>query len=196
MRFIGLLFALLFSFRTMASSPTDLRLYGEKAPVQLYVFTSLSCFFCSEFHKRILPILKREYASTGKAQIVMVDLANSDNALIATALVRCLDGKKREVLEDELYKNQAQWMRKEVEEAREALFNYAKRQGMDKKAFNSCIYNTNLRETIMEQQNNLVRLYNVSRSPTLIMRKGTEVRKWEGSDKEAVLKGLKDAFQK
>ena len=55
MRLLTLVFTLFFAFQAVAFNPSDLRALGKSAPVQMYLFTSLGCPFCADFHKKILP---------------------------------------------------------------------------------------------------------------------------------------------
>jgi len=195
MRIFSFILSLFFILPAMAFNPSDLRAFGKSAPVQMYLFTSLGCPFCADFHKKILPTLKKEYADTGKAQIIVVDMIHGVNSLLATQTVRCLDTGKADKLEDDLYANQSKWMNKKTEEAKRSIASYAARQGMTQNLFEMCMTDKELQKSIIEQQANLARLYGVTGTPTLVMREGTEVRKWSGSDKK-IFKELKEAFQK
>lgn len=195
MRFFTFIFSLLFAFQAMAFNPSDLRAFGTSAPVQLYLFTSLGCPYCANFHRDIFPTLKKEYADTGKAQIIVVDMIHGGNSMTATQAVRCLNMKAADKLENDLYANQSSWMRKPAAEAYKTIASYAARQGMTQKQFNECVSDKELQEIILEQQTNLSHLYDVHSFPTLVMREGTEVHKWSGADKK-IFKALKEAFQK
>ncbi len=195
MRFFTFMISLLFSLQSLAFSPSDLRAFGKSAPVQLYLFTSLTCPHCADFHKKILPQLKREFTDTGKAQLIIVDMFSGGNGLLATQTLRCLDVGAADKLEDDLYATQSKWMTKDTSEVRKIIASYAARQGMTQDQFNLCITDTNLQQNIIEQQANLARLYGITGTPTLVMRDGSEVRKWSGSDKK-VLKELREAFKK
>ena len=195
MRLFTFIFSLFFAFQVAAFNPSDLRAFGKSAPVQMYLFTSLGCPYCADFHKKILPTLKKEYADTGKAQIIVVDMIHGGNSLLATQAVRCLDVGKADKLEDDLYANQSKWMRKDAEDAKKVIASFAARQGMTQKLLDLCLTDQNLQETIIDQQANLARLYGVNSFPTLVMRDGSEVRKWSGVDKK-IFTELKEAFQK
>ena len=196
MRFFCFLLGLLLSLQASAFSPEDLRAFGKSAPVQLYLFTSLSCPHCSTFHKKVLPSVKREYADTGKAQIIVVDMIQSENGLIATQILRCLDVEPANKFEDDIYSNQSQWLSKNTADAKRIFFSYAAKQGMNQEAFDTCLSNIDLKKAILEQQSNLGRLYGITGTPTLLMREGAEVRKWQGGNKKEIMKGLAEAFQK
>ena len=196
MRFLSCLFVLLFACVCLAANPEKLRNYGKESSVKLYLFTSLGCSHCATFHKQILPELKKMYVDSGKAQLIIVDMIRGKNSLTATQAVRCLDGINAEKLEDDLYAHQSNWMDKSTQDSNKIIFSYASKQGMNQKSFDECIANKELQKTIIEQQVNLARLYNINATPTLVMRNGSEVRKWTGSDKKEILDGLKEVFQK
>lgn len=195
MRFFTLIFSLFFALQAMAFNPSDLRAFGGSSPIQLYLFTSLGCPFCADFHKKILPTLKKEYVDTGKAQIIVVDMIHGANSLLATQIVRCLDTEKADNLEDDLYANQSKWLNQDTSNAKKTIASYAARQEMSLEQFNLCASDKELQKNIIEQQANLARLYDVKSFPTLVMREGTEVRKWSGADKK-IFKDLKEAFHK
>ena len=195
MRTIIFIFGLFFSFHAMAFNPSDMRAFGKSAPVQMYLFTSPTCSHCADFHKKILPGLKKEYADSGKAQIIVVDMVTGNNGLMATQALRCLDIGRANRLEDDLYANQSKWAFKGIPEAKKIIASYAVRQGMTDKMFDTCISDQDLQRNIIEQQANLARLYGITGTPTLVMRDGSEVRKWSGADKK-IFKELKEAFQK
>ena len=196
MRIFGFIICLLFSVQVMAFSPSDLRAFGKESPVQLYLFTSLTCPHCADFHKRVLPAIKKEYVDTGKAQLVIIDMVNGESGLLATQTLRCLDVGFADRLEDELYQRQSKWMRLSQPELNNAIALMAAKHGMTRQLFDLCATDKELQKNIIEQQANLGRLYEITGTPTLIMREGSKVYKWTGSDKNAVMQGLKEAFQK
>ena len=196
MRFFTFIFSLLFAVQAMAFNPSDLRSFGGDAPVQFYLFTSPGCPFCANFHQHIFPELKKEYAATGQAQIIVVDMIHGANSVVAIQAIRCLEGDKSNKLEDDLYTNQSKWLRKDEPEAKRIIASYASRQGMTQDQFNQCLSNKELQKSIITQQVNLSQLYEVKSFPTLVMRDGNEVRKWSGSDKKVIMKGLEEAFNK
>ena len=195
MRLLNFMLFLLFSAQVWAFSPSDLRAFGTNSEAQLYLFTSLGCVHCVDFHKKVLPDLKKEYVDTNKVQLIIVDVIRGADSLIATQALRCLDVPRASKLEDDLYANQSKWLGKNQAESKKVIASYALKQGMDQKLFNLCTTDKNLQEAIMEQQANLGMLYEITGTPTLVLRQGNVVRKWMGSDKKEILKGLKEAFE-
>ncbi len=196
MRIFSFILSLLFSVQVMAFSPTDLRAFGKEAPVQFYLFTSLTCPHCAEFHKKVLPAIKKEYVDKGKAQLIIVDMLNTEAGLLATQTLRCLDVGYADRLEDELYQKQSTWMKSSSQEAKNTIALLAAKYGMTRQLFDLCVTDKELQKNIIEQQANLGKLYGITGTPTLVMRSGSRVYKWTGSDKNTVMQGLKEAFQK
>ena len=77
---------------------------------------------------------------------------------------------------------------------RQKLAEYARPFGMNKKDFNACLDNDTLLEKIVEQRNNLARLYDVRRMPTLVVRHGDSVFTIEGADEKQVMDSLAEEF--
>ena len=195
MRVFGFIVCLFFSVQVMAFSPNDLRAFGKESPVQFYLFTSLTCPHCSDFHKKILPTIKKEYVDTGKAQLIVVDMINGKEGLLTTQALRCLTGGDAERCENELYQKQSKWTNGDLSDVNRTVTRLAAKQGMTQQLFDLCTTDEELQKNIIEQQVNLARLYGITVTPTLVMRRGAEVYKWAGSDKNVIMKGLKEAFQ-
>ena len=103
MCFLYIFLSLVFAFPVMASSPSDLRVFGKEAPVQLYLFTSLTCPHCADFHKKILPAIKKEYVDKKRMTITIVDMVTSGNGLMAAQSIRCVGEEEALKLEKSLY---------------------------------------------------------------------------------------------
>ena len=194
MRLFALLLGLVFSIPAFAVVQTDLRTFGKDAPVQLYVFTSLTCPHCAGFHEKILPTLKKEYADTGIAQVTIVNMLTNPNGLTAAQTMRCLRPEIADKLEHELYAEQPKWMYQNAKQANKKIAEYASHVGMTQRQFNQCQANKELKKMVIEQQANLAKLYGITATPTLVMRQGTEVHKWSGAN-ESLLDELKEALQ-
>ncbi len=191
MKLLSFLFVTLFSFPLLAQSPQDLRSLGSKdAPYTMYLFTSLTCPHCADFHNKILPKIEQNYIKTGRARLMIVDLAADKNGLWATLALRCIPAEKTVALENKLYNLGPKW--KDITDVQGSVKNYIKQQGVDQKQFNTCISDPTLKQDLLEQQNNLSLLYGVRHMPTLVLRHGNEVNSWEGTDAKTIMADLKD----
>lgn len=195
MRCLAFIFMLLWGGQVGASSPSDLRGFGEKAPAQLYLFTSLTCPYCAHFHRDVFPSILEKYVDTGKVQLIIVDVIRGKRDLLATLAIRCLEGKKADRLEHFLYDNQEMWGRKDISELKKMILEHAKQENIKENDIKKCMSDSELQKTIISQQENLAALYKISGFPSLIMRKGLEVHRWEGGNKKEIMTGLKEALQ-
>ncbi len=194
MRVLLFLFVLVTGLPLWAQDPMNLRTYGdEKAPIHLFLFSSLTCPHCADFHREILPKIQKQYVQTKKVHLTIVDMVGDKAAVYATALVRCADENKREHLENRLYANQSQWTN--ISQTWDQLFSFAREINMTRSEFNQCLSNQSLLEKIIEQRNNLSQLYGITKMPTLLVRHGSVVSLFEGADEQIVMQGLNEIVQ-
>ena len=100
----------------MAADPTNGKIIGNPAaPIRLELFSDFSCPGCKALHEQVLPVLMREFVSTGKAFIVFRDYVlppspghqfSGEAARYAVAANRV--GKYQQVA-DALFRAQPSW---------------------------------------------------------------------------------------
>lgn len=200
----GLLFvySLLMGASVLAASlpsdlkPTDLRVYGDKQnPAIIYVFSSLTCPHCSIFHRDIMPDLKSQYVDTGKAKLILVDMAYDSMAMTGFTISRCISPDKYDAFMSVMFENQMMWAN--AEKPREVMTRFATMLGgMTKNDVDICLANEELKKTIIKQRTNLSELYGVTGMPTVVVVKGTQSEKIEGADKKAIFKVLNERLMK
>ena len=194
MRFLVLLMTLSLVQPVMAKDINDYRTYGKEAPKKMYLFTSLACPHCAQFHREILPEIQKEYLDTGKGQVVIVDMLMNRANLMGAMLLRCAPAEKTDKIETNLYDNQRQWAYDE-DQARTYLSKVALNNGISAGEFETCMNNKELAKTVSIEQERMAKLYGVSRMPTVLVRENEKTCSWEGADKELVLSGLSDFFK-
>jgi len=184
------LFLMTFVLGTQLSARelTDLREFGSASTSTMYLFTSPTCPHCRDFHKTIFPELLKRFVKTKKAQIVIVDMPNDQNALQAVMLMRCLPSGASTKLMNWLYENQKQWLNSKDPKA--TLRQYATALGMNFVDFKNCLNNTHLKDAIEEQRDMIGNLYGVRGWPTIVLRQGNTLRIYSGTDKHTILQGL------
>ena len=195
MRLIAFLLGFFWTLQAVASSPSDLRGFGQKAPVQLYLFTSLTCPYCANFHKNVFPSILKEYVDTGKAQLIIVDVIRGQRDMLGTSAVRCLSGKKADKLENFLYENQQKLRKEEIAEVKKTIIDQVKKDNVKETEIKHCMNDSELQKSITDQQENLSKLYDVGGVPALVVRKGLEIHKWSGANKKEIMAGLKEALE-
>ena len=194
MRYFIFLMTVLLGLPSIAKDMMDMRVYGKEAPTKMYLFTSLVCPHCAEFHREILPAIQEKYLKTNKTQLVVVDMLMNKPNLMGAMLLRCAPEDKTNQMEDALYSDQPAWALDE-NKARAYLAEAASRGGISAGEFENCLSNTELAKTIVTEQERMSRLYDVKRMPTLMVRQGEKTSSWEGADKETILNGLSEFFK-
>ncbi|MBO7244058.1 MAG: thioredoxin domain-containing protein [Alphaproteobacteria bacterium] len=171
--------------------PTDLRVYGkENKEATIYVFSSLTCPHCSVFHSDIMPEIKKEYVESGKSKLIYVDMPSESRGLTGTMLSRCINPEKYEDFMDLMFENQQVWVY--AKKPRAMLTRFATMLGgLTAEEVDICLLNQELKQTILEQQLNLSRLYNIEAMPSVVIIKNDEIKKIQGADKEAIMHELK-----
>lgn len=187
MRFL-LAFLLFFIGSVQAKDLSDLRTYGNPAPVDLYLFTSVDCPHCRDFHKTIFPEILKRFVNTNRIQLYIVDMPKKEAAMQATMLMHCLPDDKASKLMNWLYDSQDRW--KKAKNPKNIFLQYAQSLGLSVDDFNECLSNQQLKDAIVEQYEQLRILYQVRGTPTTVLRKGNVIKHYVGSERKAILYGL------
>ena len=66
---------------------------------------------------------------------------------------------------------------------------------MSNKEIDACLSNKTLQRTIIEQRQKMATLYNVTGTPTTVVRKGNAVQYYPGTDRKSILDGLERDLQ-
>lgn len=119
----------------------DRVLGNPKAKVTIIEYASLSCPHCAEFHKNILPAIKKEYIETGKVKFIYRDFPLNAPALLGAQVAHCVakqsgDQKFFEFIET-LFEKQKEWAFDK--EFKQKLSEIAKNNGMKDEEINDCI---------------------------------------------------------
>ena len=188
MRVLILCITLLWTVTSSARELTDLRTFGQPSKNEIYLFTSPNCPHCRDFHKSIFPELIKRYINTQRAQLFIVDMPYDTNSLHAAMLLRCLDGDKANRMTSWLYETQGNWV--DLQNPDPMFLNYLKQYGVTSEEFNTCLSNETLKNTLIQQRDNLSNLYQVRGWPTTVLRKGHIVRHYVGANKQSILNDL------
>ena len=118
MKKIYLIFFFLF-FSLEANATADYNKYeikegNENAKVKIFVFESLTCPHCADFHKNIYPSLKTDFIDKGLVQIYFKNFPLDLAGLNAAKITHCLNNDKRLIFLHHLYKTQNKWTKGET----------------------------------------------------------------------------------
>ena len=191
---LPLLYSIAASSATLPADikPTDLRIYGNKTnPTTIYVFSSLTCPHCSVFHSEIMPDIKKDYIDTGKAKLIYVDMPGESKGMTGTTISRCIKPEKYDDFMSIMFENQEVWAYSS--KPRAVMTRFATMLGgLTEDEVNVCLLNQELKQTILEQQLNLSRLYDIKAMPSVVIVKNNETKKIQGADKEVIMHELKE----
>lgn len=191
---LPLLYSIAASSATLPADikPTDLRVYGNKTnPTTIYVFSSLTCPHCSVFHSEIMPDIKKDYIDTGKAKLIYVDMPGESKGMTGTTISRCIKPEKYDDFMSIMFENQEVWAYSSKPRAIMTRF-ATMLGGLTEDEVNVCLLNQELKQTILEQQLNLSRLYDIKAMPSVVIVKNNETKKIQGADKEVIMHELKE----
>ena len=141
---------------------------GKKdAKVTVIEYASLTCPHCAHFANDEFPKLKKEYIDTGKIKFIFRDLPTNNLAVAAAMLTRCAPGDRGKPMVEALFKDQEKWATSQNPE--EALRAQAALAGMDKEAFDGCLKNQAMLQSLQEVAKTAVQKYQVQGTPTFVV---------------------------
>jgi protein-disulfide isomerase len=140
---------------------------GKKdAPITIIEYSSLTCPHCANFHKNILPALRKKYVDTGKVRYILREFPFDSLAAAGFMLARCKSDKYDEIIED-LYAHQDEWAF--VKNPLAKLRERAKKHGYDDKSFIACLRDQKLLDKITLVRNLASKEFGVDSTPTLFV---------------------------
>jgi len=137
------------------------------APVTMFEFSSLTCPHCATFHEETLPTIKAKYIDTGKVRLVMRDFPFDRIGLTAAIAARCVDEKRYFGLIDVLFKQQRRWASDKDPIA--AIGRLTRLAGLSQKAFQACLANEELANSILARRIDAQKDYKVNSTPTFVI---------------------------
>ncbi len=165
----------------------DLRTLGdEKAPIKMFIFSSLTCPHCSIYHEKVLPEIYEKYIKTGEIYLTYVDFPFDGKSMAGFMLARCIPSEKYFDFLSGLYKSQSTWQ----ENTKDFMKNYVKMFGMTEDEFNTCLENKGLASVIETDRNTYQKKYNIKGMPTTVLVYGNKTRQVMGADLNAVINAI------
>ena len=160
---------------------------GKKdAKVIVKVFSSLTCPYCADFHKKIFIKLKKEFIDTNLVRFEHHAFPLDMAALNAEKILRCTnDYKKRIALLDEIYEKQEEWASgNDINNINIKLSNIAKNYDLNNDKINNCLVDDNLENEILEIRINANKKYSIQSTPTVFINE----KKYDGENDYNVFK--------
>lgn len=144
----------------------DRQMGPDNAPVTIIEYASMTCPHCANFHRTVLPELKKRYIDAGKMRLIFREFALNPLDAGAVMLARCLDKDKYFPFVDVLFRQQDKWV---VQKPIEPLLAIAKQAGFTQESFDACLKNQKLLDGIEAQRNRAAEKFGVNSTPTLFV---------------------------
>ncbi len=161
---------------------------NNNAKIKIFVYESLTCSHCANFHKKIYPSLKKEFIETGKVFIEYRSFPLNLAALNAAKIAHCKNNGSAEILHF-LFENFDNWVvGSTVEELNKNLKKLINDQNFDLD-LNKCFENKKIEDFILEERIEGVKKFEINATPTIIINN-------EKFDKTLTFKNLKKYLEK
>jgi protein-disulfide isomerase len=129
-------------WRAGQADPLAARTKGRpEAPVTVYEMSDFQCPYCRAFALTTLPVLEREYVTTGKVRFVYINLPLASlhrNAVAAAEAALCAASQRRFwPMHDLLFRHQDEWAT--LADPRPSLLALGDSAGLDHAPFAACV---------------------------------------------------------
>ena len=158
------------------------------AKISIIAFESLTCSHCANFHKDVLPDLKKDYLDTGLAKIEFRHFPLDIAAFNASKVTQCNNDGDSKIL-NSLYANQQKWVKgSSAAEANQNLKKFLENEGFNIN-FEACINDEKIEDFILNDRIDGAKNFKINATPTIIINN----KKFE---KPLNFKNLKKALEK
>ncbi len=143
---------------------------SKEAKIKIYVYQSLTCPHCADFHTKIYPLLKKDYIDTGVLRIYFRHFPLDLAALNAAKILQCIYEKNRIFFLDHLYKTQESWIKgTTIEEINQNLKKTVKKFGLSEKDFDKCLDLEDVENYILNSRIEAVKNFKINSTPKVII---------------------------
>ena len=98
-------------FKGKLPSDSNELIWGEaSALVTVVEYTALTCGHCAEFHRTVLPEIRKKYIDTGRVRFIFRHFPIDRLSLKAATLVNALPFLKRSYVIDQIFHQQEHWI--------------------------------------------------------------------------------------
>jgi len=152
----------------LADAKRERVLGNPDAPVKISEHSSFSCGHCARFHSSSFKALKTNWLDTGKAYLVFSDFPLNAPALHASLATRCIaDDEQYFAAAEEIFATQKDWAYTAdyIAPLKAILAKY----GVDSAAFDACINNVELQETLLKKVRATQQQFGVNSTPSFVV---------------------------
>ena len=161
--------------RAEDASRTSERALGKPdAKVVVQEFFSLTCTHCAHFSQTTMGDVKAKLIDTGKIRYVFRDFPLDQVALTAAQVARALPPERFEPFISALFASQDRWAFARGVNSTEELWKMAALAGMSRQTFDSAVNDTDLRNFILQEQDEGTKKYKVDSTPSFVVNGKTQ----------------------
>ena len=154
------------SFSEITIDETDLIVGNKSASVTIIEYSSLTCPHCSDFHKKVLPVIKREFVDTNKVRLIYRDFPLDQWALKASIIARCAGPKRRYRFIQTFFLQQEQWTSGDPAAGLVAL---AKLGGLTTSSLEKCLSDKQMIDSVIKERLAATKQFAIRSTPTIIV---------------------------
>ena len=172
------------------TSKFEIKEGNENAQVKIFIYESLTCPHCADFHKNIYPSLKSDFIDKGLVQIYFKNFPLDLAGLNAAKITHCLKENEKSLFLHHLYKTQNKWSKAEtIEKINKNLKNELSNFNIKNIDFEKCINNQEIEDKILNERITASKKFNIQSTPTVVINE-------KKFDKQLKYKYLKKAIEK
>jgi protein-disulfide isomerase len=162
---------------------------GEaNAPITIVEYASTTCPHCRDFHKQVLPELKKKYIDTGKAKLIFRAFTLNDLDLAVSMLARCTGEVRYYAFLGAMYEKQGEWATNDGT-ALNKIRAMAQQAGFTDETFNACLKDDKLLKDLQDVKTTADTKFGVDSTPTIFVN-GVKAKGNELKDVEDLIKAL------
>ena len=151
----------------------------DDAPVEIKVFSSLTCPHCANFHTKVISKIKKKYVNTGKVKIIFIDFPLDLAALSASKFLHCTEKNKQMLIMDLIYEKQKEWaVGDTIDEINNNLKKIATTSGINSDKIEKCLVDEAIENMVLNGRIEGHKKYSISSTPTIIINE----KKYKGSN--------------
>ena len=151
----------------------------DDAPVEIKVFSSLTCPHCANFHTKVISKIKKKYVNTGKVKIIFIDFPLDLQALNASKLLHCVEKNKQMLVMDLIYEKQKEWIVGDtIDEINNNLKKIATTSGINSDKIEKCLVDEDIENMVLNGRIEGHKKYSIGSTPTIIINE----KKYKGSN--------------
>jgi protein-disulfide isomerase len=153
----------------LTPKPSDIIIGDNNALTTIVEYSSLTCPHCAQFHTGVLPLLQKEFISTGKVKLVVRHFPLNEAAMRASQIVECAgqNNLKRENFLKVLFDMQAQWAFSEA--YLQDIKKIALVGGIDSAAFDSCMSDKALETRVLTMRQEAQEKLEIKSTPSFFI---------------------------